>query len=119
MRLASLDDPPFSGVIDFDERTTGVPSPDRPGVWLVPPWRADASFCEVVRHFLRSQPGDNASTQHLLAYYRRYQTALEAAPTHDLTFPDERRWVEEMRACVGRCATLYRDATRELREKAS
>jgi hypothetical protein len=31
---------------------TGIPHPDKPGHWLVPPWQDTASFTEVVAHFV-------------------------------------------------------------------
>lgn len=33
---------------------TGIPNPDKPGQWLVPPLPAEASLCDVVGHFLRT-----------------------------------------------------------------
>jgi hypothetical protein len=92
---------------------TGIPNPDTPGRWLVSPWGAEASFHDVVRHFLRSFPWYGASTTHYLAYYRGYQTAIEAAPTHELTHPHDWQWYEDLRDCVGRCVDIYQEKQAE------
>lgn len=92
-----------------DNKTTGIPNPDKPGHWLVPPWAKDASFCDVVLHFLRFDPWDNTNTAHLRAYYEGYQRALDAAPANELEYAGNRRWFADMRDCVGRCARLFQE----------
>jgi hypothetical protein len=89
------------------EPTTGVPNPDKPGQWLVPPWATNTSFSDVVRHFLRFNPWGDTSTAHLLAYFQGYQAALDAAPTDTPASSLHWRWCQDMRDCVGRCTTLY------------
>ena len=91
--------------------TTGIPHPDRPGHWLVPPWASDSSFSAVVSHFLRFHPWRTANTVHLLTYFTGYQAALEAAPADRRTDGGSwrRRWCEDMRDCIGRCVTLYQE----------
>lgn len=88
---------------------TGIPNPDKHGHWLVPPWSAEASFCEVVEHFLRFDLWNETNTVHLLACYEGYAAALEAAPTYELTYPCDWRWYEDLRGCVARCVANYQE----------
>lgn len=92
-----------------DDPTTGIPYPDKPGHWLVPPWATNASFSDLVRHFLSRHPWGNTNTVHLLAYFEGYEAALDAAPTDELTYAGHQRWYDDMRDCVSRCATIYRE----------
>jgi hypothetical protein len=75
----------------------------------VPPWATNASFSDVVRHFLQFHPWDNTNTARLLAYFEGYQAALEAAPTDKPTYTFQERWYTDMRDCIARCVTLYRE----------
>jgi hypothetical protein len=43
-----------------------------------------ASLCDVLSHFLRFTPRDNASSAEKLSYYQGYLATIEAAPTHEL-----------------------------------
>jgi hypothetical protein len=92
-----------------EDHTIGIANPDKPGRWLVPPWRTGASFSHVVRHFLRFHPWYNPNTAHLLAYFEGYQAALESAPVSELTNTFQHRWCADMLECVARCVTLYRE----------
>jgi hypothetical protein len=92
-----------------DDTTTGIRNPDKPGHWLVPPWPADASFNDVVRHFLRFHPWGNTKTAHLLAYFEGYEAALDAASIDQLASEHHQRWCADVVACIRRCARLYRD----------
>jgi hypothetical protein len=94
------------------EITTGVPDPDRPGCWLVPPWRRGASFHEIVRHFLHYHLWHGAPTAHAVAYYEGYQAAAESASTFELSHPTSWQWYYEMKDCVDRCVIYYRDQQR-------
>ena len=87
-------------------QTAGIRDPDRATHWLVPPWDAGATFCEVVRHFLMHQPHDSTNRAHMRAYFVGYQAALEAAPieTHLALDAD---WYENMLGCITRCAACY------------
>src|SRR5436189_5168 len=60
------------------ESPTGIPNPDRPGHWLVPPWPHDAGFSDIVAHFLRFTPCDDLSPAGLLTYFEGYQSVLES-----------------------------------------
>jgi hypothetical protein len=91
------------------EPTTGIPNADKPGWWVVPPWPAHASLCDVVNHFLRFSPRDNADTTEKLAYYKGYLTAMDAAPRHELKYHYDEHWYEDLRDCIGRCVTIYQD----------
>jgi len=93
----------------MSELTTGIPNPDMPGRWIVPPWSVSASVCEVVSHFLRFVPSDDASAAQKLAYYKGYLAVIEAVPTQELTHHYIRRWYEDLRECIGRCVTRYQD----------
>jgi hypothetical protein len=89
-------------------RTTGVPDPDKPGNWLVPPWPPGATFSELVSHFTRFYPWSNTKTTHLLAYYDGYQAALDIAaqlPACSL----RQRWYANMHECISRCAQIHRE----------
>lgn len=92
-----------------DDPTTGIPHPDKPGQWLVPPWPTNASFCDVVRHFLRHHLWRDTNTAHLLAFFEGYQAALDGAPIDELRYAGHWRWFEDMRDCVDRCASFYRE----------
>jgi hypothetical protein len=84
--------------------TTGVPDPDMPGWWVVPPWEAGASFCDVVRHFLRFDPRwGGTSNHHQFAYYAGYLSALKAASACELTHPTSRAWRDELLGYVQEC----------------
>jgi hypothetical protein len=88
---------------------TGVPNPDKPGWWIVPPWEAGASFCDIVRHFLRFDPWrGGASRGHQLTYYTAYLTALKAAPTSELTHATSWEWRDELLSCIAKCVANYR-----------
>lgn len=89
------------------EATSGIPNTSRPGHWIVPPWRAGASVCGVVRHFLRFYPRHDTGIANQLAYYEGYQAAMEAAPTYELTYPCDWHWYEDLRACVAHCVAIH------------
>ena len=90
--------------------TTGIRYPDKPRYWLVPPWPADASFSDVVRHFLNHHLlWRKPNTAYLLAYFEGYEAALEAAPPDEPANAFHRRWCADMRTSVARCARLYRE----------
>jgi hypothetical protein len=85
---------------------TGIPDPDKPGWWLVPPWEAGASFCDVVRHFLRFDPwSGGASSNNQPAYYAGYRTALETAPTYELAHSTSWEWRDELLDWIQKCVT--------------
>jgi hypothetical protein len=89
--------------------TTGVPNPDKPGWWIVPPWEAGASFCDVASHFSRFDPWwGGASSGHRLAYYTAYLAALEAAPTSELMHAMSLEWRDELLDCIARCVANHR-----------
>lgn len=92
-----------------DNLTTGIPHPDGPGYWLVPPWATDATFGDVVRHFLRFRVWDDTNTAHLLAYYEGYDAAIDAATTDESRCPGRERWRQDLRDSVNRCAISYRE----------
>ncbi|MGH3807409.1 MAG: hypothetical protein ACRDRU_12415 [Pseudonocardiaceae bacterium] len=92
-----------------DEPTTGIPNADKPDWWIVPPWSAHASLCDVVNHFLFFSPKDNASITEKLAYYTGHLTAVDAAPRHELKYHYTEHWYEDLRDCIGRCVTLHQD----------
>ena len=92
-----------------NDLTTGIANPDKPGHWLVPPWPTDATFSDVVRHFLRYTLWRNKNTAHLLAYFEGYQAALHSAPTDELPYAFYRHWCADMRDCVSRCVRIYRE----------
>jgi hypothetical protein len=93
-----------------DDTTTGIPDPDRPGRWLVPPWPARASFSDIVGHFMRHDPQwRNPSTAQLLAYFETYDSTLENAPADKSVSSFQLRWQEDMRDCVARCLRLQRE----------
>lgn len=89
-----------------DEMTKGIPDPDNPENFLVPPWPADTKFCGVVRHFLRYHVWGSENTAHLLAYYKGYQSALNAAP-RERPHPVQQGWYEAMLECIDACVKLY------------
>lgn len=95
--------------------TPGLRNPDKRDLWLVPPWPRNASYCTVVRHFLRWQPWNTRSARIMLVYFRAYQAALELAPAHALSDPAGLAWRAEMRSCIGWCISVY-EAPRQLRE---
>ena len=92
-----------------DDTPTGIPNPDEPGDWLVPPWPTEATFLDVVGHFLAHHSLRITNTAHLATYFEGYQAALEAALADDLTDASHLRWCGDMRDCVSRCARLYRN----------
>ncbi|HET9141877.1 hypothetical protein [Actinophytocola sp.] len=80
----------------------GVRHPEPHRGWLVPPWPANASFADVVMHFLAREPADRSNPAILAAYYLGYEAALNALPD------DGDDWCRSMRALVARCAALSR-----------
>jgi hypothetical protein len=89
---------------------TGVRDPDGVWKWLVLPWPPHATFCEVVRHFLRSyvsplQSDPSAARQ--LAYFRSYQAALENAAISDLTNEIAWRWRTDLLDCITCCVDVF------------
>ncbi|MBB5158126.1 hypothetical protein [Saccharopolyspora phatthalungensis] len=89
---------------------TGIPDPGDPGRWLVRPWPANASFCEVVRHFLNAYVWrllQDTDVRRQLDYFSGYRAALENAPTYELTCAADWQWREELLAVVGRCVDLF------------
>jgi hypothetical protein len=92
-----------------DDTPTGVPIPDKPGHWLVPPWPTEATFSDIVGHFVSHHQLRNANTAHLVAYFEGFQAALEAAPVDEWTGPSHLRWCADMRDAVSRCASVYRE----------
>ncbi len=89
---------------------TGIANPDKPGQWIVPPWAADASFHELVTHFLRFYPWSNDNTGQLLAFYRGYLSALDsAAPPDENACPSYVRWRKDLRKSIDRCVVLYEE----------
>jgi hypothetical protein len=92
-----------------DELTAGINDPDRAGFWLVPPWPRQAEYHEVVMHFLRFWPRPNASTQQMLTFFEQLEAALEVASTASMVHPTDRHWQKEMRDCLARCITSYRE----------
>ncbi len=90
-----------------DEPTTGVPDPDRPGHWLVPPWAESAPFPSVVRHFLRFHPWRTTNTAHLAAYFAGYRAALDKAPASERICAAYDRWAAGVRDYVDRRARRY------------
>lgn len=96
--------------------TAGLRDPDDPTTWLVRPWPVNATFCEVVRHFMTAflhRLQTKPSTAALLAYYETYQTALQEASTAELTYPVAWQWRDEMLDCVGRCVAQFRAQSAE------
>ncbi len=92
--------------------TRGIPDPDHPGRWLVWPWPVQASFCDVVRHFLRAYvPGLLAErgVARQLAYFEGYAAALAVAPTHELTYAADWQWHDELAGCIGDCVAIFRE----------
>jgi hypothetical protein len=84
---------------------TGIPHPDRPDRWLVPPWPAIATAHEVVRHFSRFQPRGTSSARALLAFYQGYAKALTVAQIDDLRTQAAQHWFADFRRCIDDCVT--------------
>ncbi|QIZ38305.1 hypothetical protein [Saccharopolyspora sp. ASAGF58] len=79
----------------------GIPDPDDPGRWLVRPWPTNASFCNVVRHFLNVYVWrlvQDTDVRRQLDYFSAYRAALENASTHELTCAADWQWREELLA---------------------
>lgn len=93
----------------MSELTTGISNPDMPGLWIVPPWSVSASVSEVVSHFLRFVPRDDASAAEKLAYYKGYLAVIEAVPTQKLPYPYGWRCYQKVRDCLSRCVAQYQD----------
>jgi hypothetical protein len=91
------------------ESATGVPNPDKPDHWLVPPWPATLGIRKVVGHFADFSMYHSDNPVHLYAYYRGYDAALEAAPTDELTRNIDWQWYEEMRGCISRLHAHYQN----------
>jgi hypothetical protein len=89
--------------------TTGVPNATKPGRWIVPPWPVHARLYDVVNHFVRFAPSDNASATEKLAYYKGYLAAMDAASRNELKDHDNERWYADFRDSISRCVTLYQD----------
>lgn len=87
----------------------GIPEPDRPGSWLVPPWERGMNFADTVSHFLLWTPRDPQNTRRMLAYYQSYQAALESSSTDLLTLTGDKEWHRIMLNCIDRCVTSYRE----------
>ncbi len=95
--------------------TPGIPDPDRLGWWLVSSWEVDASFCEVVRHFLTAYVGGlqgERSVARQLAYWEGYQAALKEAPTDELVGAGAWQWHDDMVRCVDDCVAVFREKAR-------
>jgi hypothetical protein len=92
--------------------TTGISDPVDPSRWLVRAWPPEASFCDVVRHFLTAYFGwlqSDRSVARQLAYFEGYQAALGTASTHELTDTAAWQWHDELLACIGECVAIFRD----------
>lgn len=96
-----------------DDTPTGVPNPDDPGDWLVPPWPSDATFSEVVGHFMAHHMLRSTNTTHLVTYFEGYQAALETAPADEWTDASHLRWYATMHDCVSECVRVYREQRAE------
>jgi hypothetical protein len=90
--------------------TTGVRDPENPDQWLVSPWPAQASFCDVVQHFqwagLLRLPNDSSTARHL-AFNKGFQAALAVAHTNEFEYQAQWNWRGYMLDCVDRCVNLY------------
>lgn len=98
---------------EIGKLTTGILNADKPGWWIVPPWPVGASLHEMVSHFLRFTPRNDASVTEKLAYYQGYLTALRTAPTHELKYHFDWCWYEDLYAYIGRCVTRYQNQRQE------
>jgi hypothetical protein len=85
--------------------TPGIRHPDDSGRWLVPPWPADVTVCQLVQHFTRFEPALHACSAIQAAYYGRYAAVLAATPTTDLLSQFSWQWYEGLLSAVNRSAT--------------
>jgi hypothetical protein len=92
-----------------DDPATGIPNPDKPGHWLVPPWPNNSTFSDVVRHFLQFHPWSTTDRARLIAYFDGYEAALNASPADLPAGALHARWCADMHDCVTRCAQLHRE----------
>jgi len=92
--------------------TTGVPDPENPDQWLVSPWPAQASFCDVVQHFqwagVTRLPSNSSTVRHL-AFQEGFQAALAVAPTDEFEYQAQWNWHGWMLDSVDRCVSIYRE----------
>ena len=91
----------------FHERSrpdTGIPHPDNPTGWLVPPWPAEALTHDLVQHFRRFQPAVDASPAIQVAYYTRYAAELAATPSGELADVVSYRAYGELLAAITQAA---------------
>jgi hypothetical protein len=88
---------------------SGVRSVSDPTWWIVPPWSVDASLADMVAHFLRHWPWEDASNDDRLAFFQAYAAALEMVPENELTDSFRLHWYEGLRDCIGRCLAAYED----------
>lgn len=97
---------------DTTSPSTGVRAPDNPRVWPVRPWPADATFSDIVQHFLPAQPNleTGRSTARYLAFFRAYHAALTEAATSRRRAADDVRWQDELLKWVGICLAQYQEA---------
>ena len=65
------------------------------------------SLSDVVRHFLRSHPSENASTEYKLDYFVRYAAALKAAPQPDPADAARCHWYQDLLNAVNSCVELF------------
>jgi hypothetical protein len=98
-------------VTTMNNTSTGILDPDDPGRWLVCPWPARATFCEVVDYFMMAglwRGFSDVSVASRLAYYEGYQAALRAAPTDDLVHSVAWEWRDELLTCIDGRVAHYR-----------
>jgi hypothetical protein len=92
--------------------TAGIPDPEGREQWLVRPWPAGASFCDVVQHFQMAwywRLWGETTPARDWAYYEGYQTALLAAPAPSMEYAATKRWYDDMLDCTARCVAIFRD----------
>jgi len=92
--------------------TTGIPDPDRPALCLVYPWPVDATFGEVVHHFLMTYVlglQSDSSVARQLAYFQGYQAALAVASTHELTGAAAWQWHDELLECIAAGVAVFQE----------
>lgn len=95
------------------EPTTGIRSKGDPRRWSVPPWDLSTNLHDVVGHFLRFRPYENASKSEWLAFHEAELKAIEQAPKGHMKYRLAWQWYGDLHYCIRRCIASTREALRK------
>lgn len=87
--------------------TGGIPDPDAPGHWIVPPWPDGDGLVARIDHIARFWPQSAESNTRRVVFYQGLLATIDEGVAVGLPSFVDAHWLDEFRQAVAGCVDTY------------